>query len=93
MDAVAYNNKTFDHSEKLRSVVASLGDSLKHTIIVNRFNIKTDIQALGWSEFIDMGRGKSVEFKQLPFSHPVYILYSSGTTGPPKCIVHNAGVL
>lgn len=36
--------------------------------------------------------GRALIFEQLPFNHPLYILYSSGTSGPPKCIVHSAGV-
>src|SRR6202035_6175226 len=42
-----------------------------------------------WQEFGASGR--AAEFAQLPFDHPLYILYSSGTTGVPKCIVHGAG--
>ena len=42
-----------------------------------------------WSEFGT--RGAPLEFAQTPFDHPLYILYSSGTTGVPKCIVHGAG--
>lgn len=49
---------------------------------------------ISWNTFL--GRGKSnrpLTFEQLPFSHPGFIVYSSGTTGPPKCIVHAAGGL
>ena len=46
--------------------------------------------AIGWAEFVE-GHGPSLEFVRLPFNHPLYILYSSGTTGIPKCIVHGAG--
>lgn len=54
-----------------------------------------------FSEFIDdflaSGRNEldqfpQLEFEQLPFSHPLFIMYSSGTTGAPKCMVHSAGV-
>lgn len=48
-------------------------------------------------DFLASGRGEAdqfpqLEFEQLPFSHPLYIMYSSGTTGAPKCMVHSAGV-
>jgi acetoacetyl-CoA synthetase len=46
--------------------------------------------AIRWAEFVD-GDAAPLEFVRLPFNHPLYILYSSGTTGIPKCIVHGAG--
>lgn len=46
-------------------------------------------------DFLATGKGDQapqLEFEQLPFSHPLFIMYSSGTTGAPKCMVHSAGV-
>ena len=48
-------------------------------------------------DFLDSGKNEAGEFpelvfEQVPFDHPLYIMYSSGTTGPPKCMVHSAGV-
>jgi len=44
---------------------------------------------ISWSDFA--GSAQDIEFTSLPFDHPVYVMYSSGTTGKPKCIVHGAG--
>ncbi|KAF7376544.1 AMP-binding domain-containing protein [Mycena sanguinolenta] len=43
------------------------------------------------SKFLAMDDGRELIFEQLPFSHPLFILFSSGTSGPPKCMVHSAG--
>jgi len=47
--------------------------------------------AFSWDDFLDAGDGAPLTFAQLPFDHPLYVLYSSGTTGPPKGIVHGQG--
>jgi acetoacetyl-CoA synthetase len=47
--------------------------------------------AQGWRDLQELHAGATLHFERLPFDHPLYILYSSGTTGPPKCIVHGAG--
>ena len=47
--------------------------------------------AIGWSELRSLGEGAQLVFEQLPFAHPLWVLYSSGTTGLPKAIVHGHG--
>uniref|UniRef100_A0A3P9LZW4 Acetoacetyl-CoA synthetase n=1 Tax=Oryzias latipes TaxID=8090 RepID=A0A3P9LZW4_ORYLA len=99
--AVVYNGKTHDHMEKLINVVKGLPD-LKKVVVIPYVRSKqdTDLSKIPNSEFIDdflaSGRGEGdpfpqLEFEQLPFSHPLFIMYSSGTTGAPKCMVHSAG--
>lgn len=92
-DAYWYNGKKQDVADKVRAVTAKLGVP---SVIVPYAG---DAEALAASlaagktmdAFMAPFAAKPVEFVRLPFSHPLYILFSSGTTGVPKCIVHSAG--
>ena len=84
-----YNGKVLDISDKVNAIQAQL-PSLTATVLV-RFSRRDHSvnNAVEWEQFLD--RSSSVEFAQLPFNSPLYIMFSSGTTGVPKCIVHGAG--
>ncbi|KAG9283944.1 hypothetical protein G9A89_005451 [Geosiphon pyriformis] len=98
VNAVCYNGKFHNHLPKLRQVVEHLiKEGLEKVIVIsfeeNQSVDVSDIQiALSWMDFIKMANpAEELIFEQLPFDHPIYILFSSGTTGKPKCIVHRAG--
>ncbi|HYW92018.1 MAG TPA: acetoacetate--CoA ligase [Gammaproteobacteria bacterium] len=92
-DGYYYNGKRFD-------CLGPAGQLLSHLPTVERLivvpytrarpNLRGLKRATRWDEFCD-DAATEVRFEQLPFDHPVYILFSSGTTGAPKCIVHGAG--
>jgi acetoacetyl-CoA synthetase len=79
-DSYVYGGKTFDQRSKIAEV-------LKQLPTVER----AVVGEAGWEAFVGPHRGAAPSYAQLPFDHPLYILYSSGTTGVPKCIVHGAG--
>ncbi|CDZ77478.1 Acetyl-coenzyme A synthetase [Legionella massiliensis] len=91
-DGHQYMGKTHDAAEKISEVSEAIA-SLKTVVICPIIKSKTDLKhvkkAINWQDFIKPA--EDCEFKAMPFAHPVYILYSSGTTGKPKCIVHGAG--
>jgi acetoacetyl-CoA synthetase len=95
-DGYYYNGKTFDSLAKVREIVAGL-PSLKKTIVARYtrregHEVETIPHGVMLRTFVNPYRWQTeIEFAQLPFNHPLYILYSSGTTGVPKCIVHGAG--
>ena len=92
-DGYFYNGKTFDCLERLEQITAAL-PSLERLVVVPYVTDKPDLsnlkQAVHWSEFC-VNSTKDIDFVPVPFDHPQFILYSSGTTGQPKCIVHGAG--
>ncbi|PZU88512.1 MAG: acetoacetate--CoA ligase [Shinella sp.] len=93
VDGYWYNGKRQDVAEKVKAVSAKLGSPL---VVVTYAG---DAEALAaavpgastLANLVAPYEAKAIEFVPLPFSHPLYILFSSGTTGVPKCIVHSAG--
>ncbi len=93
-DGYFYNGKRHDSLERLREITAQL-DSLKRIVVVSYTEDDPSLEglplAVSLDDFIAPYHEGEIAFRQLPFNHPIYIMYSSGTTGEPKCIVHGAG--
>ncbi len=91
-DGYFYAGKTIDSLAPIAGVLAKL-PSVRRVVVVPYVNETPVIGALPNAvRFAEFGRnGVPLQFERLPFDHPLYVLYSSGTTGVPKCIVHGAG--
>lgn len=88
-----YNGKYFDLTQKLKAIVEQV-DSIEKVIIVDfvgkGFDCTQVPNSVLWSDFFTPCESE-INFVQRKFSDPLYIMYSSGTTGKPKCIVHSTG--
>jgi acetoacetyl-CoA synthetase len=91
-DGYSYGGKTIDSLERVQGIVASL-PSVQCVVVVANIDDAPVLSSLPTGQhFSRFGRiDAALRFERLPFDHPLYILYSSGTTGVPKCIVHGAG--
>jgi acetoacetyl-CoA synthetase len=89
-----YNGKQLDTLQKVAEIAQEL-PSLKKVVVVSYTRNKPDIKkiknGIHLDNFVSRFTPKTIRFRQLPFDHPLFILFSSGTTGVPKCIVHGAG--
>jgi len=105
IDGYYYNGKTYDCLKKLHGIVAAL-PTLEHVVVVPYTQADPAMLRKGakgkgrgeglphsaiWDDFAASFTPGEIEFARLPFDHPLVIMFSSGTTGAPKCIVHGAG--
>ena len=92
-DGYFYNGKFHDFLNKINPIIKRIR-SIKHVVLTNRYelpNIKLDKKVIFFREIYSNYSPEKINFKRYDFNHPIYILFTSGTTGKPKCIIHRSG--
>ncbi len=93
-DGYDYGGRSFSCLDRLGEIVERL-PSVEQVLVVGVLADVPDVAEISraslWSSIVEAHLGAGLEIVRLPADHPVFILYSSGTTGKPKCIVHRAG--
>ena len=88
-DGYLYAGKEYDSQEKVREILAQL-PTVRRCVVLPYLQARATA-GVGLEEFIAPYAPRDIPFEHVEFNHPLYILYSSGTTGVPKCIVHGTG--
>jgi acetoacetyl-CoA synthetase len=90
-DGYVYAGKAIDVLPRVREIAAAL-PSVRRVVLVPHLRPAVEAGAVpGGVAWADFGTDAPLDFARLPFDHPLYVMYSSGTTGLPKCMVHSAG--
>ena len=89
-DGYGYGGKIFEIKKKTIEVKKSIS-SINQLVFVNHLSKNKEEDSLSWNNILEKNKTKKINFERIPFNSPLYILYSSGTTGKPKCIVHSVG--
>jgi acetoacetyl-CoA synthetase len=93
-DGYRYNGEDHDSLSRIREIAEKL-PTVRKVVVVPHLDPKVDVsdipKAVRLDEWLRRYTPGGIDFAQLPFNHPVFILFTSGTTGKPKCIVHGAG--
>ena len=93
-DGYRHGGKDFDRTSALRTISAGL-PSVANTVMLPYLDSGASAEGLPgglvWEELLQRGEGAAPRFEQVSFDHPLWVLYSSGTTGLPKAIVHGHG--
>ena len=94
VDGYGYGGKRFDRRDVLAELRAAM-PSLERTVVLPYLDPDPDLGqlrgAMRWRELLAAGEGSALAFERVPFDHPLWVLYSSGTTGLPKAIVQGQG--
>jgi len=93
-DGYRYGGKDFDRTDIVARLQGEI-PTLKNTVLLPYLNEEADAAAFDntvlWKDLLAANEGAEPRFERVPFDHPLWVLYSSGTTGLPKAIVHSQG--